>query len=497
VRERDRFVDLVRAASIVLVVAGHWLVADFRWVQGGLDETSALAEAPSLWPLSWLVLVIPLFFFVGGFANARSWEATRRRGEGYAAFVDRRTHRVLVPLLVYLAVVLPAGLLTEALGGLGLAEGGPSLLQPLWFLGVYLVVVALTPMTLGWHRRWGWAVPALLLAVAVLVDVGVFVLGVEGLGNVNVFVIWVLVHQLGYFYSDGRLGPGVAALLAGGLVVAVVLTQVDTLPYPSAMVGVTGLEVGNMHPPNMAAMALGVGAVGAAVLLRPLLVRWLARGRVWHAVVVLNLSVMTIYLWHQLALLVAARAALPLGYPAPEPGTPTWWAFRLLWLAVPALVLTGLVALVGRFERVPAPLPGPDTKTTRRAAALAVVVLGLGLLVLAGSDVVTALAARPGLGPVDVSALMGAAVTLAATWVITGTRHGDRSSRGAMLGAALLLAACGGGYALGIGPLEPEPSVAITLAVLAAALAVAAALPGGPDHRGSDVGALPTTRRGP
>jgi hypothetical protein len=66
-----------------------------------------------------------------------------------------------------------------------------------------------------------------------------------------------------------------------------------------------------------------------------------------------------------------------------------------------------------------------------------------------------------------------------------------------MLGAALLLAACGGGYALGIGPLEPEPSVAITLAVLAAALAVAAALPGGPDHRGSDVGALPTTRRGP
>ena len=72
---RDRFLDLLRGGSIVAVVVGHWLVADVRWSQADLADTSALAEVPGMWPVTWVFLVIPLFFFVGGYANHRTGTA--------------------------------------------------------------------------------------------------------------------------------------------------------------------------------------------------------------------------------------------------------------------------------------------------------------------------------------------------------------------------------------------------------------------------------------
>jgi hypothetical protein len=469
-------VDLLRAGSIALVAVGHWLVSDMAWSNGRLQQVSALAEQPGLWPLTWLVAVIPVFFFVGGFSNAHSWRGCRRRGEGYASFVDRRTHRVLVPLLVFLAVVVPVGLALSVTTDVGVAVGGALVLQPLWFLGVYVMVVALTPVTLAWHQRWGWAVPAALLTVALGCDLLVFAAGRPAFGNMNVFVIWLLVHQLGYLHADGRISPRVAAVMAlVGLGAAVLLTQWDALPYPSTMVGVPGLEQGNMHPPTVAAMALGIGAIGAALLARPLADSWVRRPRVWRAVIAVNLAVMTIYLWHQVALVVAARLLLPLGYPAPEPGSAAWWAARLLWLVAPTVVLALIVIVVGRAERVAAPPPSPDTLRTRIAAVGAAMVLGLGVLALAGSDVLLSTDARAsGIGPVRIGVAVGVTLTLAATLLLRGLRDGDDGTRRGAWQAVVLLVVAAAGYALGVGPLPVDPATAVELVVVAVPLAAVA-----------------------
>ena len=71
---RNRYVDFLRALSILAVVAGHWLIAA-PYFENGLPAYSHLLDlAPwSRW-LTWLFQVMPVFFFVGGFSNGVSWE---------------------------------------------------------------------------------------------------------------------------------------------------------------------------------------------------------------------------------------------------------------------------------------------------------------------------------------------------------------------------------------------------------------------------------------
>jgi hypothetical protein len=53
-----------------------------------------LEVAPWTQWLTWIFQVMPIFFVVGGFANAASWESARARGLGCSAWVSRRLQTV-------------------------------------------------------------------------------------------------------------------------------------------------------------------------------------------------------------------------------------------------------------------------------------------------------------------------------------------------------------------------------------------------------------------
>jgi hypothetical protein len=84
---RDRYVDLLRVASLGVVIAGHWLMAvPVVGADGGTRVTNVLALVPRLQPITWLLQVMPVFFLVGGFAHATALASIRRRGGGYPDF---------------------------------------------------------------------------------------------------------------------------------------------------------------------------------------------------------------------------------------------------------------------------------------------------------------------------------------------------------------------------------------------------------------------------
>ncbi|MFI7305683.1 acyltransferase [Micromonospora aurantiaca] len=420
---RERYIDLLRALAITMVVLGHWGVTVIGYDHGRPAGHSALGDLRWAWPLTWVAQVMPVFFLVGGYANAASLTARRRRGGSAAGWLVDRSARLIRPTTVLLLVLaVGAGIAT-------LRGADPAQVRtvvwfatiPLWFLVAYVAVVALTPPMYALHRRFGLAVPTALVVLVALGDLG-RLLGPAALADGNYLFGWLAVHQVGFAWYDaaradtrrpadatgagGRAGPAADAdatrarsrgllrrrlplsrragvlLLGGGLAALVLLTVAG--PYPVAMLHVPGERLDNAAPPSLALMAAAVAQLGLILLLRRPAGRRLRRSGPWQAVLAVNAVVLTLFLWHLTAavLLVGLLDALGL-LPTPPVGSAAWWAWRVPWLLALAAVLAVLVAVFGPVEartRRPA-ATGPAAAGGRRLRAGLAVAGYAGVLV--------------------------------------------------------------------------------------------------------------------
>ncbi len=357
--QRDRAVDALRALAIAGVIGGHWLVTALVLgaSDGGshngaaLHDDSPLASMPALTPLSWIFQTLAVFFLVGGYSAARGY-----RG-GYLNWLRKRLIRLARPVAALVAVWIPVTV------GMCLA-GVPAatvhtivflVISPLWFLGVYAVLTALTPAAMWLVRRFGaWAAafPVAVVAATDLVRFGLS--GPAWAGWVNVAAGWLVPYLLGIAWALGSLrGRRAAALmLAGGAAATAAL--IAWAGYPASMVGVNGAHISNLNPPTLAAVSFGIAQCGLALLLRDRLARLMRRPLAWAGIALVNLSAMTLFLWHQTAFITVSSVGLLAGrvpglLTAPAGGL--WVAERLAWLPVFAIMLSGLWLAFRRAER--------------------------------------------------------------------------------------------------------------------------------------------------
>lgn len=352
---RDRYIDFLRGLAIIAVAIGHWLVVVPSYHDGTFDGINALEAVPLMHWLSWIFQVMPLFFIVGGYANAVSWRSARRRSDDWSTWVRGRFQRLLRPTVVFIGAWVALGVVLRSAGvDAGLVHTLSWLVVvPLWFLAVYVVTVALAPTMLWLHDHVGLVVPVILVVAAAFVDDLRIRGGMETLAYVNFLFVFLFCQQLGFFWRDGRLDARrwqPWAMFLGGLGTLFLLTHVG--PYPLSMVGVPGEKIANNAPPTITFVALGFAQAGLALLVREPINRWLHRRKPWSAVIGINAHALTIHVWHFTALVIVSVVILPLGIlPTYEYGTGAWWLLR--WLAVPVLTvpLVALVMLFGRFER--------------------------------------------------------------------------------------------------------------------------------------------------
>ncbi|MFD9476554.1 acyltransferase [Streptomyces nojiriensis] len=372
---RDRAIDGLRALALLAVPTGHWLLGGFTLdSDGGLHNASPLSAFGGLAPASWVLQMLGIFFLVGGYASALSF---RRRTGSTGAWLKGRVVRLGRPVLGVSAVWALAAPVLYAAGvpEASLRTGATLVVQPLWFVGVYVVVTALTPYCVRAARRLGgWAAAPLLGSVAVVdfLRYGPLADSVPSwLALVNILPGWLFAYQLGVSWGERRIGRrGAWLLLAGGTLLFAALLAV--FHYPASMVGVPGAARTNSHPPSLLVVALASAQSGAAILLRDRLARLLARPALWAPVVVINLSAMTILCWHQTAMLAAAVPGSFAGELAgltTAPDSLGWIGARLAWMPVFAALLVALARHARRFEAPP--------REGRRASALRRTVAGL------------------------------------------------------------------------------------------------------------------------
>lgn len=230
-RERDRHVDLVRAAALIRVIVYH---------------------ATGNWILLTVLPAMPVMFFLGGTYLARS---LRRRPFGEV--LTGRVRRIAVPAAVYVMAVT-VGLLAfshplrDVLVAVGQSivptHGGDGtgdstadwLFFTLWYLRDYVVFALASPLLMrtmrAWPRAFRAAIAALLLigAVSGIADATATYLGFWMLGMSGALAAWVDEVRR----SDRR--ATIARLVVGAGVLGALLVL---LPDPLGTTGVvvTGL----------------------------------------------------------------------------------------------------------------------------------------------------------------------------------------------------------------------------------------------------------------
>lgn len=384
---RNRVVDLMRVASILVVVFGHWLMAAIKIEDGALVPGHLLEKADWAHPLTWLLQVMPIFFFAGGFSNALSWRSARIKAEPYGAWLRARLRRLILPVIPLLVVWMAGGWLGLQLGldWEFLQMGSQVALVPTWFLAAYVVIVTLAPVFLAIWERFGWWSVGAGAVLAGLCDYLSIEHGLVWVGFLNYVLVWGTVHQLGYAWADSRFPGRWARWLLAVVGFGATLALVHFGPYPVAMVGLDTAEVTNSYPPRVTLLFLGMFQSGLVLIAEPLLTRWMNRLGSWTFVVGISSRIMTLYLWHLTAMVIVIAVGIVTGGFGfgIEPLSAQWWLTRPIWFVVVGLVTVALALVFGRFER-----PDTDTRPAppwwRPVLAVILVCAGLGFLAALG-----------------------------------------------------------------------------------------------------------------
>ena len=288
-RGRNRYLDTLRAVALIRVVMYH--ATDVGWLSivfPAMGVMFALAGSLMAGSLDrrppWTVvrqrlrrLLLPFWLFAGAVVVAMFW-----RG-----WPDWRPDRLVFWLL---PIADPPG-----------TAWAEQVVDPLWYVRAYVWFVLLSPVLLWAYRRWPVATLLAPLLLVAATAVGVLEpqrLGLSGPALLD-FGAYGACWLLGFAHRDGSLrrAPLPALLgIAGG---AVLLGLAWAIVHPDPDSGYDLNEI----PLGQALFSVGV----VLLLLRPRpQLAWLARVPVLDRLVtLLNARAVTVYLWHEVALVLA------------------------------------------------------------------------------------------------------------------------------------------------------------------------------------------------
>lgn len=380
--DRDRAVDVARLAALVVVMFGHCALL-LATIDNGLRIGNLLGELPALAPITWVVQVMPLFFLAGGAAGAYGWHS----GSSWGTWLVKRAQRLCRPVFWYLAAWSIGIAVTYYVLGADSAESiGRECVALLWFLGVYLVVLAFVPaLTRMSTGRVVAAIVGVLIAVSAGFDAIRFAVGAPMAGVANFVIIWLIPMVIGVAYARHLIGARTALVVAASAFAAqLVVAAVG--PYEVSLV-VTGTErVSNVSPPTLLLALQCTWMSFAFIAFAGPIRRWAQRPRVWYVVATGNAGAMTLYLWHIPAIAVATFTLHAFGLDAYDVDAPYFWAMLALRAVVFAAVMLAMFMLLSPLEhrRLPwwdAPVAATGTRST--AAGVLIVLAGVALVLLA------------------------------------------------------------------------------------------------------------------
>ena len=306
---RERFIDFTKVIGLLFLIVNSFLFLRLEESSGELFVTNLSAESQSLIVISWFTAGMSLFFFSMGFNNLIAWYSNVGRDGSQWNYLVDRINTLLGPVLVWIfSSTIVLNILSRSSNFpnyLTTSEDGimPSIefiLWPLWLVSIYLVMVLFAPLTIFLHKKYPYATVLTLFTMTVLIDNIEFSLNFSYIKLFNYLFFWIAIHQLGYFYADGKIQEVNVNVFRYLTVFSYgyLFYQISVSNKYLSLASYRLSSLNNEDPPTTLYLVASIGLISLAFTLKNLIEKMLSNQKIWLLISHIHANIYTIYLWH-------------------------------------------------------------------------------------------------------------------------------------------------------------------------------------------------------
>ena len=306
---RERFIDFIKVIGLLMVTFNTEYLLDFRNSAGELLVYNESFTSADKTRFTWFTTGISLFFFSTGFTNKIAWYSNVGRDGSQWKFLTDRVNSLMGPVLVWIASIsvllnvffrflkFPLFLTTENDGLITITE---FLMWPLWIVAIYLVVVIFCPLTIYLHKKNPYLTVVSLIFMTIAIDTIEFSISLSYIKLINYLLFWLTIHQLGYFFADGKIFKYKSSLFATVSLISYVYLfyKFNTSNEFMSVSGYRLNEISNEDPPTIYYLISSIGLLSFLLFFRKTFEEMLHNNNTWVVFNIIHSNIYTIFLWH-------------------------------------------------------------------------------------------------------------------------------------------------------------------------------------------------------
>ena len=306
---RIRFIDFLKVAGLLLVVFNTYFFLNFYKSSGEFIIYNRVVLDNTLTPVTWITVGMSLFIFSTGFTNKIAWYSNVGRDGSQWKFLTDRVDSLMGSVLVWIffitltlnisskLIFFPLYITNQEDGMLTVTE---FIMWPLWLVSIYLVVVLFCPLTIYLHKKNPYLTMSFLIFILVLIDNIDFSISLSYIKLLNYLIFWLAIHQLGYFYADGKIFTYKKSFFAVATILSysyLLYLHISTEQYLSVS-NYRLLSFSNEDPPTTIYLVASLGMISFFLIFRDQIESFMKLPFVWHSFSVVHANIYTIFLWH-------------------------------------------------------------------------------------------------------------------------------------------------------------------------------------------------------
>ena len=306
---RERFIDFTKIIGLLFLIINSFSFLRLQDSGGELFVENLSVNSQNLMVVTWFTAGMSLFFFSMGFNNLIAWYSNVGRDGSQWNYLVDRINTLLGPVIVWIfssTIILNLLSRSENFPNYlttsedGIMQSIEFILWPLWLVSIYLVMVLFAPFTIYLHKKYPYATVLSLITLTILIDNIDFSLNLSYLKLFNYLFFWIVVHQIGYFFADGKIQKLKLNVFRYVTVFAYgyLFYQMSVSESYLSLASYRLTSLNNEDPPTTVYLIASIGLICLFLSVKNIIEKILSNQKIWLIISHIHSNIYTVYLWH-------------------------------------------------------------------------------------------------------------------------------------------------------------------------------------------------------